>query len=48
MEEIKRLNIMTEEIYVQEVYLPILNALGIERHEMRNRSISRKSLQNVG
>lgn len=48
VEEIKRLNIMTEEIYVQEVYLPILAALGIERHEMRNRSISRKSLKSVG
>lgn len=44
--EIRRLNIMTEEIYVQEIYLPILASLGIERREMRNRSISKKSIGN--
>lgn len=47
IEEIKRLHLMDETIYVQDVYLPILEALGVERHEMRNRSISRKSIKSA-
>ena len=40
---IKQLAIFDEDIYYREVYLPILEALGVDRHEMRNRVRVRKS-----
>src|SRR5262249_43969942 len=41
---IKSLNIISEDIYSRDVYLPILDALGVDRSEMRNRVPSRKSV----
>lgn len=41
---IKELDIFNEDKYYREVYLPILESLGIERTRMRNRAASRKSL----
>jgi acyl-[acyl-carrier-protein] desaturase len=41
---IKALDIMSEDIYYREVYLPILAALGVDRQEMRHRLPRRKSL----
>jgi len=40
---IKELEIFDEELYVREVYLPILEDLGVRRSEMRNRLPDRKS-----
>lgn len=40
--EIRSMNIFTEEIFYTEVYLPILQVLGVERREMRQRLPSRK------
>jgi acyl-[acyl-carrier-protein] desaturase len=42
---VRNLNIFNESLFYSEVYLPILQMLGIERSEMRNRSIQRKSLR---
>ena len=33
---IKELDIFSEDIYYREVYLPILESLGVSRNEMRN------------
>jgi acyl-[acyl-carrier-protein] desaturase len=40
---IKSLNIFDENMYYQEVYMPILEMLGVQRQEMRNRLPNRKS-----
>jgi acyl-[acyl-carrier-protein] desaturase len=40
---IKELDIMSEDLYYREVYLPILRALGVDRAEMRNRLPAKKS-----
>jgi acyl-[acyl-carrier-protein] desaturase len=40
---IKELDIMTEDLYYREVYLPIVQMLGIDRAEMRNRLPNKKS-----
>jgi hypothetical protein len=40
---IKSLDIMSEDVYYRDVYLPILETLAIDRTEMRNRVPSRKS-----
>ena len=40
---IKELEIFNDELYVREVYLPILEDLGVRRSEMRNRLPDRKS-----
>jgi len=40
---IKGLQIFNEDIYYREVYLPLIEALGVDRKEMRNRLPSRKS-----
>jgi acyl-[acyl-carrier-protein] desaturase len=40
---IKGLHIFDEDIYYREVYLPLIEALGVDRKEMRNRLPSRKS-----
>jgi acyl-[acyl-carrier-protein] desaturase len=40
---VKELDIFNDNLYYQEVYLPILDALGVSRAEMRNRLPSRKS-----
>jgi len=45
---IKELEIFDEELYVREVYLPILEDLGVRRSEMRNRLPDRKSARAVG
>jgi acyl-[acyl-carrier protein] desaturase len=45
---IKGMEIMSEEIYYRDVYLPILDELGIDRLEMRNRVPVRKSALNMG
>jgi acyl-[acyl-carrier-protein] desaturase len=37
---VKRLEIMSEDIYYRDVYLPILAALGVGRNEMRRRAAS--------
>jgi hypothetical protein len=44
---IKGLQIMDEDLYYREVYLPILRTLNVERAEMRNRVPVKKSA-NVG
>jgi acyl-[acyl-carrier-protein] desaturase len=41
--EIRELDIMSEDIYYREVYLPILESLGVERGEMRNRLPRKKT-----
>jgi acyl-[acyl-carrier-protein] desaturase len=40
---IKALNLFSEDLYYQEVYLPVLASLGVDRSEMRNRVPRRKS-----
>jgi acyl-[acyl-carrier-protein] desaturase len=40
---VKALGIFDEDAYVQDVYLPILAALGVDRREMRQRTATRKS-----
>ena len=45
---IKELAIFNDELYVREVYLPILEDLGVRRSEMRNRLPDRKSARAVG
>lgn len=41
---VKSLRIMDDDIFYQHIYLPILELLGIQRAEMRNRAATRKSL----
>jgi acyl-[acyl-carrier-protein] desaturase len=41
---IQELNIMSQDIYYREVYLPILESLKVDRREMRNRLPARKSV----
>jgi len=41
--QVKALEIFNEDLYYREVYLPILEALGVSRNEMRNRLPSRKT-----
>ncbi len=41
---IKELDIFSEDIYYREVYLPLLQTLGVERSEMRQRLPARKTL----
>jgi acyl-[acyl-carrier-protein] desaturase len=41
--QIKSLEIFNEDIYYREVYLPLLEALGVDRREMRNRLPVKKS-----
>ncbi len=41
---VKALRIFDDDIYYEDVYLPILQALGVSRAEMRNRAATRKSL----
>jgi acyl-[acyl-carrier-protein] desaturase len=41
---VKNLEIFSEDIYYREVYLPILDMLGVSRQEMRNRTVQRKSM----
>jgi acyl-[acyl-carrier-protein] desaturase len=43
---IKSLRIFDEDLYYREVYMPILEALGVQRSEMRNRLPNRKSAVN--
>lgn len=43
--EVKSLNIFNENLFYSEVYLPILNVLGVSRAEMRNRTCQKKSLK---
>jgi acyl-[acyl-carrier-protein] desaturase len=40
---IKELEIFSDELYCREVYLPIVEGLGVQRSEMRNRLPNRKS-----
>jgi acyl-[acyl-carrier-protein] desaturase len=40
---IKELEIFNDELYYREVYLPVLESLGVQRSEMRNRLPKRKS-----
>ncbi len=40
---IKELDIMSEDIYYRDVYLTVLQALGVQRSEMRNRLPNKKS-----
>jgi acyl-[acyl-carrier-protein] desaturase len=44
---INSLEIMSEDIYYRDVYLPLLAELGVERAEMRNRVPVRKSARVV-
>jgi acyl-[acyl-carrier-protein] desaturase len=39
---IKELNVMSEDVYYRDVYLPVLTALDVDRREMRNRLPGRK------
>ena len=41
--QIKALEIFNEDIYYREVYLPLLESLGVDRREMRNRLPVKKS-----
>jgi acyl-[acyl-carrier-protein] desaturase len=45
---VRNLNIFNESLFYSDVYLPILNVLGIERAEMRNRALQKKSLKAGG
>jgi acyl-[acyl-carrier-protein] desaturase len=40
---IKSLQIFDEDMYYREVYLPLIEALGVDRKEMRNRLPNKKS-----
>ena len=40
---VQELQVMTEDIYYRDVYLPLLEALGVDRREMRNRVSAKKS-----
>jgi acyl-[acyl-carrier-protein] desaturase len=43
VEAVKRLEIFSEDIYYREIYLPLLEELGVHRNEMRNRVSVKKS-----
>jgi acyl-[acyl-carrier-protein] desaturase len=45
--EIKGLHVMDEDVYYREVYMPILEALNVERKEMRNRVPVMKSAPTI-
>jgi acyl-[acyl-carrier-protein] desaturase len=45
---IKELEIFNDEVYIREVYLPILQELGVKRPEMRSHSLTRKSAPTNG
>lgn len=40
---VKQLEIFSEDLYYREIYLPILESLGVHRNEMRNRVPQKKS-----
>jgi acyl-[acyl-carrier-protein] desaturase len=42
---VKQLEIFSEDLYYREVYLPILESLGVRRDEMRNRRVTRKTAE---
>jgi hypothetical protein len=42
--QVKSLEIFSEDMYYREVYLPILEALGVDRDEMRNRLPNRTAV----
>ena len=44
---VKALRIFDDDIFYQDVYLAVLAALGVERSEMRNRTLNRKSLRSI-
>lgn len=48
VERINELDIFNNEIYVREVYLPILQELGVTRPEMRSYCPTRKSAPTNG
>ncbi len=41
--DIQELDVMSQDLYYREVYLPILATLGVDRREMRDRSPAKKS-----
>jgi hypothetical protein len=45
---IEELEIFNNEVYVREVYLPILQELGVKRPEMRSQYPTRKSVLTDG
>jgi acyl-[acyl-carrier-protein] desaturase len=47
IEAVKALHIFDDEVYYQEVYLPILAGLEVDRSEMRHRVPHRKAAANV-
>ncbi len=42
---VKELRILDEDVYYRDVYLPVLEDLGVDRREMRNRVATKKSLR---
>jgi acyl-[acyl-carrier-protein] desaturase len=42
IEQIRRLQIFDEEQYFREVYMPVLESLGVSRREIRDRVLVRK------
>ena len=44
--KVKESSIIDEDIYYRDIYLPILEMLGVDRREMRNRVSSKKSAEN--
>jgi hypothetical protein len=45
--QIKEMHIFDEDIYYREVYLPVLESLGVSRAEIRNRVPKKKSAVDV-
>jgi acyl-[acyl-carrier-protein] desaturase len=45
---VQALDILSPDVYYRDVYLPILDALGVDRREMRNRTPLRKSIVTSG
>jgi hypothetical protein len=41
---VRSLNIFNEDLFYSEVLKPILDALGIDKAELRNRALQKKSL----
>ena len=44
--KVRSLNIFNEGLFYADVLVPIMDALGIEKSELRNRALLRKSLPN--
>jgi acyl-[acyl-carrier-protein] desaturase len=48
MRDVQELNIFTEELFVRQVYLPVVQRLGIDRRELRRKEFRERAVMQAG